>query len=110
MVAMSYFCRQNESQISLEIVVNCSDPSEILALLTINNRRTRIKNRKKQCFLLPFIVSVATNGNQKLIFNDFWSTILDSIGVFDCRLPGVKVCFFVQNITLALINLDTIVS
>ena len=33
MVAMSYFCRQNVSQISLEIVVNCSHPSEILALL-----------------------------------------------------------------------------
>ena len=31
MVAMSYFCRQNVSQISLEIVVNCSHPSEILA-------------------------------------------------------------------------------
>ena len=30
MVAMSYFCRQNMSQISLEIVVNCSHPSEIL--------------------------------------------------------------------------------
>ena len=32
MVAISYFCRQNMSQISLEIVVNCSHPSEILAL------------------------------------------------------------------------------
>ena len=32
MVAMSYFCRQNMSQISLEIVANCSHPSEILAL------------------------------------------------------------------------------
>ena len=30
MVAMSYFCRQNVSQISLEIVANCSHPSEIL--------------------------------------------------------------------------------
>ena len=30
-VAMSYFCRQNVSQISLEIVANCSHPSEILA-------------------------------------------------------------------------------
>ena len=34
MVAMSYFCRQNVSQISLEIVTNCSHPSEILALGT----------------------------------------------------------------------------
>ena len=32
MVAMSYFCRQNVSQISLEIVANCSHSSEILAL------------------------------------------------------------------------------
>ena len=34
MVAMSYFCRQNVSQISLEIVANGSHPSELLALLT----------------------------------------------------------------------------
>ena len=33
MVAMSYFCRQNVSQISLEIVANCLHPSEILALV-----------------------------------------------------------------------------
>ena len=32
MVAMSYFCRQKVSQISLKIVANCSHPSEILAL------------------------------------------------------------------------------
>ena len=32
MVAKSYFCRQNLSQISFEIVANCSHPSEILAL------------------------------------------------------------------------------
>ena len=30
---MSYFCRQNVSQISLEIVANYSHPSEILALV-----------------------------------------------------------------------------
>ena len=34
MVAMSYFCRQNVSQISLEIVANWSHPSEILALVS----------------------------------------------------------------------------
>ena len=33
MVAMSYFCRQNMSQISLKIVANCLHPSEILAYL-----------------------------------------------------------------------------
>ena len=32
MVEMSYFCRQNVSQIGLEIVANCSHPSEILVL------------------------------------------------------------------------------
>ena len=36
MLAMSYFCRQNVSQISLELVVNCSHPSEILALHEIS--------------------------------------------------------------------------
>ena len=33
MVAMSHFCRQDVSQICLEIVANCSHPSEIRALL-----------------------------------------------------------------------------
>ena len=37
MVAMSYFCRQNLSQISLEIVVNCSHPSEILGYQVLVN-------------------------------------------------------------------------
>ena len=32
---MSYFCRQNVSQISLKIVANCSHPSEILALMPL---------------------------------------------------------------------------
>ena len=32
MVAMSHFCRQNMSQISLEIIAYCSHPSEIPAL------------------------------------------------------------------------------
>ena len=34
MVAMTYYCCQNVSQISLEIVANGSHPTEILALLT----------------------------------------------------------------------------
>ena len=42
MVEMSYFCRQNVSQISLEIVANCSHPSEILAL----GRRSRSNTLK----------------------------------------------------------------
>ena len=44
MVSMSYFCRQNVSQISLEIVANCSHPSEILALLTFPRRGIYIIN------------------------------------------------------------------
>ena len=39
-VAMSYFCRQNVSQISLEIVANCSHPSEILAKSTDTDEMT----------------------------------------------------------------------
>ena len=46
MVAMSYFCRQNMSQISLEIVVNCSHPSEILALVL------KLKDQKLQTMQL----------------------------------------------------------
>ena len=26
---------------------------------------------------------------ENFVSNDFWSTFLDSINVFDCRLPGV---------------------
>ena len=42
MVAMSYFCRQNVSQISLEIVANCSHPSEILALAFVTVPKSRV--------------------------------------------------------------------
>ena len=37
MVAMSYFCRKYVSQIRLEIVFNCSNPSEIQALDAASN-------------------------------------------------------------------------
>ena len=56
MVAMLYFCRQNVSQISLEIVINSSHPSEILALGQIFKLHNVICNiaffRKKKCFAL----------------------------------------------------------
>ena len=32
---------------------------------------------------------MATNGNRNTVSIDFLSTFLDSIGVFDCSLPGV---------------------
>ena len=53
------------------------------------NRRTRIKNRWKQCFRLPFVGNRTTNGNQKLFLTrfDLRSSIVKS--VFDCHLPGV---------------------
>ena len=52
MVAMSYFCRQNVSQISLEIVVNCSHLSEILALLLADEtaRLSGIESGSLFCF------------------------------------------------------------
>ena len=61
MVAMSNFCCQNVSQISLEIVVNCSHPSEILAL----------GNVQSYTFLLVawFIVS---NIKWKIISNGYF--------------------------------------
>ena len=45
MVAMSYFCRQNVSQISLEKVANCSHPSEILALTKRFTKKGIIYNK-----------------------------------------------------------------
>ena len=50
MVAMSYFCRQNVSQISLEIVANRSHPSEILALGIL--KYSFFTNSSCQVFLL----------------------------------------------------------
>ena len=50
MVAMSYFCRENVSQISLEKVANCSHPSEILALETVSFFLLELISRK----MFPF--------------------------------------------------------
>ena len=55
-------------------------------LSTIDERGSKID---RQCFRLPFVASVATNCNRKHCFYRFLSTFLDSIGVFDCCLPGV---------------------
>ena len=60
MVAMSYFCRQNLSQISLEIVVNCSHPSEILALEDITNLE-----------ILPYLLHFSQVLKRKLIIKYF---------------------------------------
>ena len=44
MVVMSYFSRQNVSQISLEIIANCSHPSEILAKGFISDTETYVNS------------------------------------------------------------------
>ena len=51
MVAMSYFCRQNMSQISLKIVANCSHPSEILAI-EFDIFTIYVSQNNKKCFVL----------------------------------------------------------
>ena len=63
----------------------------------LNNRPTRIKNRKKHCFRSPFVANRATNGNRNSVSNDFLSTFVGSIDVFDCRLPGVIIRYFCVN-------------
>ena len=40
--------------------------------------------------VFSIVGSGAKNGNQKHCFYDFLSIFLDSIGVFDCRLPSVN--------------------
>ena len=57
---------------------------------SLNNRRTRIKNRWKQCFRLPFVASGTTMAIENFVSNDFGSTFADSVNVFDCRLSGVS--------------------
>ena len=42
-----------------------------------------------QCFWLPFVASGRQMAIENTVSIDFWSTFPDSIGVFDCRLPGV---------------------
>ena len=58
-----------------------------------------INIRFLQKFWLPFVASRATHGNRKIgrqmaienhVSNDFWSTFVDRINVFDCRISGVK--------------------
>ena len=61
---------------------------------------------------MPFVASRATNGNRKIgrqmanenpVSNDFLSTFVDSINVFDCRLSGVKLLKYLKDIQLIFI-------
>ena len=56
-------------------------------LFTINERGLRIARHSVfDCHLSPDRPQIAIKNS---ISNDFWSTFVDSINIFDCRLPGV---------------------
>ena len=62
----------------------------------LNQQSTNADQKSIQCFGLPFVASGTTNGNQKHCFHKFWSTFLDSIGIFECPLQGVYInCYSV---------------
>ena len=57
-------------------------------LSTIDERGSKIEwNSVFDSHLSPMWRQMAI---ENTVSFDFWSTFLDSIGVFDCRLPGVK--------------------
>ena len=59
-----------------------------ITLLTIDERGSKIaRNSVFDCHLSP--VNRATNGNRKPCFLRFLYSFVDSIDVFDCRLPYV---------------------
>ena len=56
--------------------------------LTIDEYRSKIaRNSVFDCHLSPVGRQMAIENS---VSNDFWSTCIDSIDVFDCRLPGVN--------------------
>ena len=56
-------------------------------LLTTDGRESKIdRNSVFDCHLLPAWRQMAIKNS---VSNDFWSTFVDSINVFDCCLPGV---------------------
>ena len=56
---------------------------------------------------LPFVPRRLSNVNRKLCFYYFWSTYVDSINVFDCRLSdvGFVMCSMIQRWTFYLVLL-----
>ena len=60
-------------------------------LSTIDERGSKIdRNNVFDCHLSPVRRQMAI---ENFVSNDFLSTFNDSIGVFDCRLPGVVLLF-----------------
>ena len=56
-------------------------------LLTVDERGSKIaRNSVFDCHLSPDWWQMAIKNS---VSNDFWYTFVDSIDVFDCRLPGV---------------------
>ena len=56
-------------------------------LSTIDEGGSKIvRNSVFECHLSPVWRQMAIKNS---VFNDFLFTFLDSIGIFDCRLPGV---------------------
>ena len=64
-------------------------------LSTIDGCGSRIdRNSVFVCHLSPAWRQMAIKNTVSI---DFWSTFLDSIGIFDCRLPGVNLFMSKQN-------------
>ena len=86
---MSYFCRENVSQIGLEIVANCSHPSEILAL--------HIMYEKTYIFIYIFHVFVFQVHNledlQRIASDAFGEIEPDGGGGGHERVSNARGCF-----------------
>ena len=66
-----------------------ADMQQSKMLLTIDKCGSKIaKNSIFGCHLLPGRRQMAIKNS---VFNDFLSTFVDSINIFDCRLSGVKI-------------------
>ena len=64
------------------------DMRQSKTLLTIDERASKIaRNSAYDCHLSPVGRKMAIENS---ISNDVWSTFVDSINVFDCRLSGVR--------------------
>ena len=68
---------------TVSLPVYTMDKRQSKTLLTIDERGS------KNAINRVFNCQSATNGNRNSVSNDFRSTFVDSINVFDCRLSGV---------------------
>ena len=82
----------NADKSNKDWVTPCRQQSKTLP--TIDEPGSKIdRNSVFDCLLSPVWRQIAI---ENPISIDFWSTFLDSIGVFDCRLPGVGMVFAVR--------------